>query len=386
MNNFWSNVGTWIKTNRSEILTTVGVCSSIAAVGFAYKESEKARYRVKKNKETLDEIKKAHDAGDYTDAEYRKVLAKQLAKTAGNAAYDMKGTLICEGVAVTSLVASCVLGRKAYKGAAALASTALAYSAMLENGIKDQFGEEALRNIQKKPYSIKKISKKNEDGTVEEEEVKIESPMIGAIDTKAEELCRLTGYPYSIGTILLDNRFSAYKSVGGKLEDLIRNLKFAQTEANNDMWMSGKNKIKDTLDCLGLFASEKDSFNMDLAEMIGTVDTPTAFDVLSNKPIKVPGFDDEGRAVERYGEYSHKYLSFGEELDKVINDYLVGNCEEDDVERRLSYQMVTDPRDNKQYILLDLSYDGNIANIVTSRAIVNERMASAWDENPEMLK
>lgn len=386
MNRFWSNVGTWIKTNRSEILTTVGVCSSIAAVGFACKESEKAKYRLKKNKEELDEIKKAHDAGDYTDAEYRKVLAKKLAKTAGNAAYDMKGTLICEGVAVTSLVASCVLGRKAYKSAAALASSALAYSAMLESGITEKYGADALRDIQKKPYALKKVKKTTEDGKEVEEELKTDYTGSFAIDTKAEELCRLTGYPYSMGTILLDHRFSAYKSVGGKLEDVLRNLKLAQTEANEGMWCSGKNKIADTLKCLGLYEYEKDSFNMELAEMIGTVDVPTAFDILQNKNARVPGFDENGKAVNRFGEYSHKYLSFGEEVDKVVNDYLVGNCEEDDIERRLSYQMVTDPRNNKSYILLDLGYDGNIANIVTDKSLVQERMVSAWDENPEMLK
>ena len=114
-------------------------------------------------------------------------------------------------------------------------------------------------------------------------------------------------------------------------------------------------------------------WNQDILDMAGTVDMPKAYDMVAKKYITVKGFDDDGFVDDRkaYGEFTHKYLSYGTEQDK----YFFARPEADD-----HPYFIIDGR-----VLLELSYDGNISNLGIGK-VTPERKRSAWVENPEMEK
>ena len=374
---------TFVKTYAPEILTGVSVVGGVTAICFSYHESEKAKHRLHANKESLKQLSADHKDGIYNDSEYKKHLVKGVAKTAGNFAYDMKGTLISGGIMAGAGIASAILGHNRYKGVSALAATALGYAAFLEEGIRSTYGNEGLQEIKKQHVLHNKIEAVNkETGETETKEYDVAHDLGGlaVIDTKARDLCIKTGYPYGIGTILIDDRFSIHKRVNGDINNVLFNLRVALSEIQAKSVRDGKITILDELNCLGLFDSESDSINKSLADMIGTINVPYAHNYLTGSDVLVPGFDGTGKALNAYGEQMFKNISFGDEMDKVLfghNPY-----EEIDEDRWFSYQRVTDPATNKAYFLLDLSYDGNIANIGVEKPD-GERVSAFFANNPE---
>lgn len=372
----------WAKFHKGEICAGGAIITGIGAVGFAIYETPKAQRRVKSNKEALDALKerKINDES-YTDAQYRKDLAKASAKTVGNVVYDYKGTILCEAASIAFTIVGVRGMRKVITATSSALATTTGLLAMTEEAIKAEYGEEGLQKIKElRSRPIHKVEKSinPETGEEIEREVTETPPDMEWLDANAREFLmeqspevRARFDPTS--TILLDEGSHIFRTCHGDLDMLTANIKAALQRSNITMWDRGRIYLRSMVDDLEFSDLSGPRWNQDILDMAGTVDMPEVYDMVAKKWIRAKGFDDDGIVEDRkaYGEFSHKYLSYGVEQDK----YFFARPEASD----RPYFII----DGK--ILLELSYDGNISNLSIGK-VTSERKRSAWIEYPEIEK
>lgn len=371
-----SNIGTYVKFHKGEICAIGAGVTSVAAVTAAIIEAPKARENMAANIKTMKELDKNSET-------YKKDLAKATAKTAGNAVRDLKFTIGFEVASVALTAIGCSSMRKTITSTSTALAGVTSLLALTEDAIESEYGSEGLNKIKMIRNSNGGIAKtiKTIDpvtGEVHETEVREMAPDLEWLDLNAKEL--LEQQPAEVqavfdptSTVLLDDDSVLFRSCHGDLDLLDTALKCALDSSNHYMWMHGRIRLRNMLDDLEFTSLNGRRFNQDIMDMAGTIDNPSAYDMISKKWIRVKGFDEAGKCEDRkkYGDYSHKYLSYGEDQDK----FLFSRPEASDH----PYFII----DGK--ILLQLSYDGNINNLLIG-GISPERLASAWTEHPEMEK
>lgn len=379
---FLSGALSWMKFHKGEICAGGAILTGIGAVGFAIYETPNAQRRVKSNKAELDALRerKKNDP-EYTDAQYRKDLAKASAKTVGNVAYDYKGTILCEAASIAFTIVGVRGMRKVITATSSALATTTGLLAMTEEAIRQEYGEEGLAKIKEmRNRPIHKIEKSinPETGEEVEREVTETPPDMEWLDANAREFLmeqspevRAKFDPTC--TILLDEGSHLFRTSHGDIDILTANIKAALNRSNITMWDRGRIYLRTMVDDLEFSDLSGPRWNQDILDMAGTVDMPEVYDMVAKKWIKAKGFDDNGVVEDRkaYGEYTHKYLSYGEEQDK----FFFARPEADDH----PYFMI-DGR-----ILLELSYDGNISNLGIGK-VSSDRKRQAWIENPEIEK
>lgn len=379
---FLSGMLAWAKYHKGEICATGAVVCSIGAVGFAIYETPKAQRRIKSNKEEFNNLKLHRDSDEeYKVKQYKKDLAKHSAKTVGNVLYDYKGTIACEAASILFTVIGCKSMRKVITATSSALATTTGILAMTEEAIRQEYGEDALlkiKELRSRPIH-KKISVVNPE--TEEIEEKLETmtpPDTEWLDENARDF--LMNQPAEVrarfdptSTVLLDEGSQIFRTSHGDLDILTANIKGALKRSNMTMWKDGRILLRAMVDDLEFLDMSGKRWNQDILNMAGTIDMPICYDYVSKKYIRTKGFDENGVVNDRkqYGEYTHKYLSYGEEQDK----YFFARPEAED-----HPYFIIDGR-----ILLELSYDGNIAALGTG-TVPNERKRSAWIENPEIEK
>lgn len=367
-----SKVIDFCKFYKGEILTASSILFGAAAVGAAFVESPKCHMRLEENKETYRKIRSANPDAKKLDKE----ATKHIAKTAGNVVYDMKFTLGFEALSIICACVGCRSMRKTITATTALATTALSTLAMTESSVESIFGEEGLRKVKAaRMQPIKKVKEvvNSETGEIEKQEY-FESPDLSCLDYNAWEILRRQSPEVQaahdpLSCVVIDDRNSTYRSCGGNIELMLPALRNALNQSNHTMWMDGKIYLINELENLGFMDLHDSSFNRNLMEMLGTIDCPTAYDMVSKQTVNIKGFDSNGIATERgdYGEFTHKSLSFGVDQDK----YLFGIPEHAED----AYFVI----DGK--LFLDLSYDGNIKQYLIGNVSPNRKM-TAWHEEP----
>ena len=372
-----SNAVTWAKFHKGEICAFGAVACGVGATGCAIYESKKARERFAENKKQILTIR------DNKDSEtYKKDLAMQALKTAGNAAFDMKFTLVCEAGMIIFTILGCSSMRKTITTVSANAAGLASLVALTEEAIRQEYGEEGLHKIKtiRAERQLPVTVKRYDPVSGESHEVKTTEPApdlewldIAARDFLKTQPAEVQAYFDPTSTVLLDDDSILYRSCHGDLDLLTGALRTALDNSNHTLWMNGRIRLRSMVDDLEFISLTGPRFNQDIMDMAGTIDCPTAYDMITKKYVRVKGFDEEGYALERkqYGDFTHKYLSYGEDQDR----YLFANPEGSDK----PYFIIDDK------ILLQLSYDGNINNLLIG-GVSPERKASAWAEQPEMEK
>lgn len=377
-----SGVGSWIKFHKGEICAGGAIITGAAAVGFAIYETPTAQRRISSNKEQLRALKaRKNEDPEYAKGDYRKDLAKQTAKTIGNAAYDYKGTVLCEAASIIFTVLGVRGMRKVITATSGALATTTGILAMTEEAIRQEYGEDGLLKIKElRANPIRRISKEvnQETGEIEEREIIDMPPEMEWLDDNAREF--LMNQPPEVRsrfdptcTVLLDEGSHLFRTCHGDLDILTANIKNALQNSNITMWDHGRIYMRSMINDLEFSDISGSRWNQDILDMAGTVDMPEAYDMVSKKYVKIKGFDEDGLVEDRkaYGEFTHKYLSYGVEQDK----YFFARPEADD-----HPYFIIDGR-----ILLELSYDGNIANYAIGK-ITSDRKRSAWREHPEIEK
>ena len=378
-----SKVLKYLSYHKGEIFTGISLVAGAGAVVASFIEAPKARQHLRENRETFKTNRVRIPEGK-TDPEKfkRSELVKHVGKTTKDFAWDMKGTIICEAVSIGFGIAGCCEMRKAVKAASMAAASAASMLAMTEAAVKDVYGEEGFKKIAERRKSPIKISERRVNpvsGKVEDHEYTMDPPEEIILDQHVKDIVDQLPLEARAGIdlahcVLIDNEVFAYRSTNGNIDVLAPTLKNAFLMMNKEMQIEkGEMTMRRELEILG-FMDTYDSkrFNQTILKVAGTIDTPTAKDMVSGKTIRIKGFDLDGNATDRYGEYTHKQLSFGEDQDR----WLFGSIEERDV----NPWFIIDGK-----ILLNLSYDGNTAELIPENVTV-ERKRSAWVENPEYEK
>lgn len=383
-----SNAGTWLKWHKGELLSAASLICGAGAVICAVTEAPNAKSHWDESKKQLGiyKDKKLMDES-YSEQDYKQDLRKTTVSMVATGAKDMKKTLILEGASIIFGIAGAAVSHKAVCAATATATALASQLAFTEDAIEDIWGPEGLLKVREK--RIVGLDKKvkavdPETGKVEEKTVHITPPDMTILDRKCAALVKTLPIEAQAAfdlsrCVLIDEDNHWYKSCNGNIDMMIPALRNAYNNMNHFMWSDkGHGRIRlgqmidflDFEDCSESYEGSQ-RFNHNLMETCGIIDQPYAYDTISHKKIRVKGFDENGFATERYGEWTHKTVSFGEEQDKYFFSY------PESVDK--AYFIV----DGK--IILSLSYDGYIANLLTDD-LTPERRRSAWLEDPSMEK
>lgn len=379
---FLAGAISWAKFHKGEICAGGAILTGLGAVGFAIYETPNAQRRVKSNTDEIKKLKERRENDpEYTENQYRKDLAKASAKTVGNVAYDYKGTILCEAASIAFTIFGVRGMRKVITATSGALATTTGLLAMTEEAIRQQYGEEGLQKVKElrnRPiHKIEKSINPETGETVEREFIETPPDMewldANARDFLMEQSAEVRARFDPTCTVLLDEGSNLWRISHGDLDMLTANIKGALNRSNITMWDRGRIFLRAMVDDLEFSDISGPRWNQDILDMAGTVDMPEVYDMVSKKWIKTKGFDDTGIVEERkaYGEYTHKYLSYGVEQDK----FFFARPEASDH----PYFMI-DGR-----ILLELSYDGNISTLGIGK-MTSERKRSAWIENPEIEK
>lgn len=372
-----SNVLAWTKYHKGELCAVGAFVTGAAAVGCAVVESKKARERFILNKENINEIRANKDSETY-----KSDLAKATLKTVGNAAYDMKFTIGLEVLSGVLTFVGCSSMRKSISNLTVYSAGLASMLALTEEAVRQEFGEDGLKKVKliretrPMPVTVNKIDPATgetyKETTIEEfpDTEWLDLKAKGVLETLPPEV-RMNFDPTC--TVLLDEDSQLFRSCHGDVELINSTLKQTLRNMNHILWMKGRIRLEQMIDELEFMSTDYERFNPVIMDMAGVIDCPYAYDDVTKKKVKVRGFDDNGIVEDRkqYGEFTHKYLSFGEEQDKFI----------------FSHPEYTDKApfiiDGKW--LLELSYDGNINHLQTT-TVSWERKRSAFIEDPEMEK
>lgn len=379
---FMSGAWSFIKFHKGEICAGGAILTGLGAVGCAIYETPKAQRRITKNTEDLRALKvRKEEDPNYSATEYKKDLARQTAKTVGNAAYDYKGTILCEAASIIFTIVGVRGMRKVITATSGALATTTGILAMTEEAIKQEYGEEGLLRIKElRANPIRKVHKEvdPETGDIQEREYIETPPDMEWLDENARDFLMQQSPEIRARfdptcTVLLDEGSHLFKTSHGDLDILSANIKNALQNSNITMWDRGRIYFRSMIDDLEFNDISGPRWNQDILDMAGTVDMPEAYDMVQKKFVKIKGFDDDGIVEDRkvYGEFTHKYLSYGEDQDK----FFFARPESTD-----HPYFIIDGR-----ILLELSYDGNISNYAIGR-VTKDRKRSAWTENPEIEK
>lgn len=368
--------------HKGEICGIGSALFSVAAVGFALFEGEKARKDISEAKAEFLRIREEyHDENGNVIDGYGRVIAKHTAKMVGRTAYNLKGTLLCEAASITLMAIGIKSLSKSRNAAVALATSALSTLALTESSVESLFGADGLAKVKAQRLQPLKTEVKRIDPATGEEiskEIVEEGPELEYLDYNAwkilkEQPAEVQAAHDPLSCVVIDDRNSNFTACNGNIDYMLPALKNALDNSNHRMWMKGKIYMEQMLSYLGFNDLDDGTFNRDLMEMLGTIDVPTAYDQVAKKYVRIKGFDEDGMVTNRpdYGEHSHKYLSYGADQDKYLF------CRP---EAGYDTHFIIDGK-----LFLDLSYDGNILQYRTGNVSV-DRKRSAWVEEPIMEK
>jgi hypothetical protein len=379
-----SRVGKTLSHYKGEILTGAGLIAGAGALVFSFFETPKARTHIAEHKKTFNEMRIRKHEGKTDKNLYKKEYLKELGVTAKDFAWDMKGTIICEALSVGLGIAGCATMRKGITAASTTAASALGLLAMTEAAIKEEYGEEGFQKISERRNKPIKISERRvnpKTGEMEEHEYIMEPQEVEYLDDNVRKIVETLPEGARAGfdpahCVVIDEGNITYRMTNGNLDLIVPTLQTAFRNINWEMQCrDGEINLRRELDILGFADTRSDRFNQEILKVAGTIDTPTAKDLVTGKIIRVKGFNTDGTASDRYGEYTHKQISFGEDQDAYLF------C--DTITRESEYPNPWFIIDGK--IILNLSYDGNTNELIPEK-LTPERKRSAWIENPEYEK
>lgn len=371
----------WAKYHRAGLLSGASLLFGAGAVAASFIESPKTHEDWAEGKKALGLIKEKRVtcSDTYSEEQYKKDLRKETINMVTTGAKNMKFTIILESLAIGTGIAGIAVGASQISSLTALATSATAALAFNEDAIRDIWGEEGLQKVrEKKMTGVKKTVKEvnPETGKIEEKEIVEYCPDLAVLDANAAEL--ISKLPPEAQAafdlahcVVIDEENENFRACNGNIDLLVPALKNALNQSNIQMWNSDfmEIRLRHVISNLGFRDLGSERWNKSLLKNCGTIDSPTAYSWALKRNVKIKGFNDDGICTERYGEMTHKSLSFGEEQDR----YLFSTPEMLTVDN--PYFIV----DGK--LILDLSYDGIIEGLDATGGS-KERKMSAWKENP----
>lgn len=373
----------WAKLHKPEILGVAGSVLGVAAFGSAIYVTHKYGsddYREMKAKHA--ELVRRRNTGEVSQDEFKKLSMANIAKGSGRLAKDYAVPVVCE---VGSLVLTGLAGKE-YRGRvrnyAAMAASAAATVAMMQDNIRQEYGEEAVKKVMTIPKT-KKLETKDEKGKKKVVEVEADDPKLMCVDQVAYEDSIKYGMPYSPTRIRIDERFSIFNACNGEFSQMLFPLHCSYETAKIQMNNDGKITVWDILNIIGLEGHASDTINRSMAEIYGIIDQPMAYNRYTKEYVKVPGFNKKGIAERKDGlELTHKTISFGDAVDAMLEDYDEVDIHDFDLNNPETDQIVYDKDANREYIYIDIQTDGDIS-IYRVDEQSKERKISAWEENPK---
>ena len=359
----FSNVSTTLKTYSPEIMVGAGIIMGIGSIVTAVMATPKAIEAKKKCDEERAIIVKAKEDGktalgeDYTEADYKKDIRNQAVRSvvAVGKNYILPA---CLGLgSITLNIASVSVLRNRYTAVAALATTTTAaFAAYRENVIADAGKVKDMEYLtgsklkKEKCKAVESHIEATEEGEKTVDDIVPYDTVF--IDSRAEESLANSAMTYSPYTVIIDERNPIYASCNGNPYYMATRIDAALATCNRKLWSTGKIRLIDILDELEVNRrTYGDSINWEIAEMVGMIDAPEAYNLLTKKWEKTPGVETAGD--EAYGEYNHRSISFGNFDDEVFYN---GR----EIKKHVDY--IGEHIGQKAAIYLDISCDGVIAN------------------------
>ena len=380
----WTNAKSWAKFHKPQILGVTGAVLGVGAFGSAIYCTHKwgsDDYREMSLKHT--ELVRKRNCGEISQEDFRSASIKNIAKGSGKLAKDYAvpvalevGSLVCTGLAGHEY-------RGRIKNYAAMAASAAATIAMMQDNIKSEYGEEAVKKVMTIPKT-KKIEKKNEKGKKVVEEVPALDPKLMCVDQVAYEDSIKYGMPYSPTRIRIDERFTMYNNADGEIQRLLFPLHCAKEMCKVDMNNNGSITVWDILKTIGMESEASETINKSMASIYGIVDQPMAINRFTGEVENIPGFKPGTDIAERADglELTHKLISFGEAVDAMLedyNDYDIHGYRGDNPEVEM---WAYDKETGHEYLYIDIATDGDITKYRLDDQ-PRDRKISAWTENPK---
>lgn len=376
----WTNAKTWASVHKPEILGITGTVLGIGAFGTAiYMTHKYGSDDYKALKASHAELVRQKNCGELSEDDFRKASMKNIGKGAGKLAKDYAIPVALEA---GSIVCNCLAGneyRGRIKNYATMAASAAATIAMMQDNIREQYGEDAVKKVMTIPKQ-RTIETKDEKGKKKKEVIELDDPELMCIDKIAYQDSIKYGLPYSPTRIRIDERFSIYNTCNGELYQMLFPLRTSYDMSNEQMWNDGIITVWDILKNIGMESDATKTINRSMAKRYGIINQPKAYDFELKKWVTTPGFKKNGVAERKDGlDLTHKRITFGDAIDAMLEDYEEFDIHASNPTHELA---AVDEETGREYFYIDIGTDGDITKYRVEEQS-SERKQAAWEQFPK---